>query len=298
MKKYFYLLCCLPLLVACENNEENAPEPTEETLSVIDAIPSLEYDELILVEGGTFVMGAQKADSTAYNYDSEAYPDEGPTHEVTLSSYYIGKYEITQALWKYVMSYDGAAADGTQLSPETLYYGEETPSTVYGEGELVPVYFVSYNDIINHFLPRLNAITGKIFRLPTEAEWEYAARGGNKSESYKYSGSNDIEAVAWYWDNSGDKAHEAGGKMPNALGLYDMSGNVWEWCSDVYEKNYDASAQENPKGPESGRLRVFRGGSWYRISESCRVSYRYDNAPDYRYRDLGFRLVHEQSIPE
>ena len=156
-------------------------------------------------------MGAQKSDLNGRNYDSEAYGDESPVHSVTLSSYYMGETEVTQALWKAVMG--------------------NNPSRFKGDN--LPVENVSWNDC-QEFIRKLKQKTGKNFRLPTEAEWEYAARGGKKSNGYKYSGSNNIGSVAWYDDNSSNQIHAVKGKRLNELGLYDMSGNVWEWCSDWY----------------------------------------------------------------
>lgn len=137
---------------------------------------------------------------------------------------------------------------------------------------------------------KIKSLTGLNFRLPTEAEWEYAARGGNKSKGYKYSGSNDIGSVAWYYDNSSSKTHTVATKAPNELGLYDMSGNVWEWCSDWYG-DYSNGLQTNPKGPSSGSYRVIRGGSWDDIAGDWRVSDRYFNDPDGRVNGLGLRLA-------
>ena len=133
-------------------------------------------------------------------------------------------------------------------------------------------------------------MTGQNFRLPTEAEWEFACRGGNNSRGYKYSGSNNLGSVAWYYDNSGNKTHSVATKSPNELGIYDMSGNVWEWCSDWYG-DYSSDAQTNPKGPGSGSGRVFRGGSWIRFVRSCRSSRRYNGDPTYRNYGLGLRLA-------
>lgn len=201
-------------------------------------------------------------------YDS----DESPTHKVTLSDYYIGETEVTQALWYAVM--------GTNPS--------------YFTGNNNPVEKVSYTDCIE-FINKLNELfSGKLngmkFALPTEAQWEFAARGGNKSRGYKYSGSNYIGDVAWYDNNSDSKTHPVAQKRPNELGLYDMSGNVWEWCRDWYG-GYSSSSQTNPIGPTNGSDRVYRGGSWSSDARLCRVSYRYSLNPSDRYFNLGFRLA-------
>ena len=217
--------------------------------------------EMVYVKGGTFTMGATAEQG------SDAYSDEKPTHSVTLSDYYIGKYEVTQAQWKAIMG--------------------SNPSN--WKGDNLPVENVSWNDI-QEFIKKLNAQTGKKFRLPTEAEWEYAARGGNQSKGYKYSGSNSISEVAWYDGNSGDKTHPVGQKAPNELGIYDMSGNVYEWCQDWYG-DYSSSSQTNPTGPSSGSYRVLRGGSWNYSARSCRVSDRGSGTPDSRRNNRGFRLA-------
>ena len=216
---------------------------------------------MVYVEGGSFEMGATTEQG------SDAYKDEKPVHRVTLSDYYIGKYEVTQELWEAVMG--------------------SNPS--YFKGAQNPVESVSWNDC-QEFVIRLNRLTGRTFRLPTEAEWEYASRGGNKSRHYKYSGSNNIDYVAWYTDNSGRKTHAVGTKTANELGIYDMSGNVWEWCSDWYG-GYSAGAQTNPQGPSAGSYRVLRGGSWIYGARYCRVSYRGGNVPDFSSSSLGLRLV-------
>ena len=221
-------------------------------------IKGVEYP-MVFVEGGTFDMGATSEQG------SDAWSNEEPVHEVTLSSYHIGKYEVTQDLWEAVMGSNPSSFTGVRR----------------------PVEGVSWDDC-QEFIRKLNSLTGQNFRLPTEAEWEFAARGG-KSNGYKYSGSSMIDDVAWYDDNSGYTTHNVGTKSPNELGIYDMSGNVWEWCSDWYGE-YISSAQTNPKGPDSGSLRVLRGGSWGSLAGYCRVSFRFDNAPDYRYGNLGLRL--------
>ena len=216
---------------------------------------------MVAVQGGTFTMGATSEQG------GDAHDDERPTHQVTLSSYYIGETEVTQELWQAVMG--------------------SNPSRF--EGSNRPVEYVSWNDC-QEFLSRLNRITGKRFRLPTEAEWEFAARGGNLSKRYIHSGSNNINDVAWYNDNSGSTTHPVAIKQPNELGIYDMSGNVWEWCSDWYG-TYSSSAQSNPTGPSSGSNRVNRGGSWYYYAWGCRVSLRGSNSPDFRNFILGLRLA-------
>ena len=251
----------------------------------VDIFDSLSYDEMVKVEGGTFTMGATAEQGSDYDRD------ELPTHQVTLSDYYIGKYEVTQQLWEYVMSYSGTCADGSSMRAyaSDVWLGSD-PSSDYGVGDYYPAYYVSYNDIVNIFLPRLNKITGKTFRLPTEAEWEFAARGGKQSKGYKYSGSDNAKNIAWYEKNSGSKPHQVGTKEPNELGIYDMSGNVGEWCGDWYGR-YSSSAQTNPTGPSSGSARVLRGGSWYYLARHCRVSFRTCNYPSGRSDFSGFRVV-------
>ena len=220
--------------------------------------------KMVYVAGGTFMMGAT-AEQDRYDRD------ETPAHRVTLSSYYIGETEVTQELWYAVM--------GTNPSQFT-------------RSSLNPVENVSWDDC-QEFIKKLNQLTGINFRLPTEAEWEYAARGGNKSNGYKYSGSNSIGEVAWYDGNSGNVTHEVGTKAPNELGIYDMSGNVWEWCSDRFG-SYSSSAQTNPRGPSSGSPRVFRGGSWGDGARGCRVSNRCNYYPAGHFKILGFRLVFDR----
>lgn len=252
---------------------------------------------MIRVEGGTFMMGALPNDNEAFN-------NEKPRHSVTLSSFYIGETVVTKALWTVVMD------------PTSSEFINNNPW---------PVDDVSWDDC-QEFIRKLNILTGRKFRLPTEAEWEFAARGGNKSHGYKYSGSqyngnNNIEHFdnfAWYFRNSGEryfddfytydeefyddwfdenilrenncKTHIVKSKFANELGLYDMSGNVWEWCSDWYG-DYSSSSQTNPKGPFSGSARVCRGGCWKSITMMCRTSMRISRSPDIQYDDLGFRLV-------
>ncbi len=215
--------------------------------------------EMVFVEGGTFQMGSNDGES-----------DEQPVHQVTLSNYHIGKTEVTQELWQAVMG--------------------SNPSYSGFKGAKNPVNNVSWNDC-QEFISKLNRLTGGRFRLPTEAEWEYAARGGNKSRGYKYSGSDYLGRVAWYEDNSDSKVHPVGSKSPNELGLYDMSGNVREWCSDWYD-SYLSSPQTNPTGPSSGNNRMGRGGSWDHNATRCRVANRGGSAPAFSSGSLGLRLAH------
>ena len=216
---------------------------------------------MVKVEGSTFTMGATPEQG------NDAYEYERPAHQVTLSDYYIGRYEVTQKEWQAVMG--------------------DNPSKFYGDN--LPVDYVSWNDC-QDFINKLNQLTGLKFRLPTEAEWEFAARGGKQSKGYKYSGSDNAKNIAWYEKNSGSKPHQVGTKEPNELGIYDMSGNVGEWCGDWYGR-YSSSAQTNPTGPSSGSSRVLRGGSWSSGAGSCRVSYRYRGNPSGRDSNNGFRVV-------
>ncbi len=245
-------------------NRVTTPKPTPQAISSQNiSINGVSFD-MMKVEGGTFTMGATSEQG------SDASSDEKPAHNVTLSSYYIGKTEVTQALWKAVMG--------------------NNPSSFQGDN--LPVEQVSWNDC-QQFISKLNSMTGKTFRLPTEAEWEFAARGGNNSKQTKYSGSNYLNDVAWYSGNSGSKTHPVGTKQANELGIHDMSGNVYEWCSDYwygsdYYKNSDSN---NPRGAYTGSCRVNRGGGWCSDARSCRSSRRSYDTPDNRSGLLGLRLV-------
>ena len=213
---------------------------------------------MVKVTGGTFTMG-----------DTDGYSWELPTHQVTVGDFYIGKYEVTQGQWQAVMG--------------------SNPSYFNACGDNCPVELVTWNDV-QDFITKLNQQKGTKYRLPTEAEWEYAARSGGKSE--KYSGGSDVNAVAWYNSNSGSTTHPVGQKQANGLGLYDMSGNVWEWVNDWYGV-YGSTAQTNPKGPSTGSSsnRVLRGGSWYGDAYNARASVRYSDYPDYSDSVIGFRLA-------
>ena len=248
-------------VASSSNNSSGSPSVASGSNAISIPVKDGISIEMVKVEAGTFMMGAtpemEKPNS-----------DEKPLHQVTLiNDYYMGKYEVTQALWEAVMG--------------------SNPS--YFKGDNLPVEKVSWNDC-QEFISKLNSLTGRKFRLPTEAEWEYAARGGKKSRGYQYSGNSNITDVAWYDGNSGSKTHPVGTKQANELGIYDMSGNVYEWCLDWYG-SYSSSSQTNPTGADSGSFRVFRGGGWGIYARGCRLSYRYIFTPDDRRSYLGLRLA-------
>lgn len=236
--------------------------------------------ELIQVDGGKFKMGGTK------EQEPETDILEKPVHIVELNSFSIGKYEVTQELWESVML--------------------TNPSN--NKGKNLPVENVSWTDCAA-FILKLNQITGQQFRLPTEAEWEYAARGGKKTKKYKYAGSNKIQKAGWCWVNSGDKKQKGdkgfnssairknncksqivGQLIPNELGIYDMSGNVREWVNDYYGY-YDNASQQNPTGPLKGNDKIWRGGSWYDLAELCRVAARGKDNPERAIDNIGLRLA-------
>ena len=216
---------------------------------------------MVLVEGGTFIMGATS------EQDDDAWELEFPAHQVRVSSFYMSMYEVTQELWNHVMGVN--------------------PSS--NQGKNYPVEMVSWDDC-QRFIEKLNDMTGMKFRLPTEAEWEYAARGGKKGNGNKYAGSNELDGVAWYSLNATGTTHSVGNKLPNELGLYDMSGNVWEWCED-WQNFYSDDIQSNPIGNYPSNGRVQRGGCWKQGDNLCRVSFRGVCAPGQRNDDSGLRLV-------
>ena len=261
MRANFCPRCGRPLQRTAEQvmseNHLNTSEPSEQTFMV----KGVEF-KMIKVEGGTFSMGATSEQG------SDAYDREKPVHSVTLSDYYIGETEVTQELWEAVMG--------------------SNPSRFTGNNQR-PVDNVSWNDC-QEFIKELNRLMGKKFRLPTEAEWEYAARGGKYSRGYRYSGSNNADEVAWYIYNSGDETHPVKTKKANELGLYDMSGNVYEWCND-WKGNYQSNSQTNPTGPSEGESRVLRGGGWCYFDMGVRVSRRDYLTPGYRHIIIGLRLA-------
>ena len=240
----------------------NAPDPTADMKTF--TVNGVSFT-MVNVEGGTYVMGANTNDSNAES-------KEKPRHAVSLSNYYIGQTEVTQELWTAVMG--------------------SNPSK-FTDSDQLPVDCVSWDDC-QDFVTILNELTGEKFRLPTEAEWEFAARGGLLSQGYKYSGSDNIDEVAWYKENAGDAPHPVATKAPNELGLYDMSGNTMEWVYDWYG-NYKSTAQVNPTGPSSGTDKVERGGSWFNPSNYCRNSARFKVKITDKYSNLGLRLAQSSS---
>lgn len=227
-------------------------------LSLFSCSNPTEDIEMVLVEGGDFVVGSEA---------EEAETDEKPVIEVHVDSFYISKFEVTQTLWKYVMKYN--------------------PS--YFQNADFPVESVSYGDVLL-FLRRINHLTGKNYRLPTEREWEYAAKGGRNQNSYIYSGKDNINEVAWYHENSDEQTHQVGKLKSNSLGLYDMTGNVHEWCADSYTGTNHAGDTVNVV---TDIVYVFKGGSFYSDRQHCRISNRNNASFDTRNFSLGFRLAHD-----
>ena len=247
-------------------------------------------EDMVMIPGGAFLMGVDKEVNVdtkkmsaikqlKYAVSREAFHDEGPAHNVVIDAFYLDQYEVSNKHY-------GEFLKATS-HPAPAYWDVHRRNNPQQ-----PVSGVNWNDA--------NAYAQKVGkRLPTEAEWEYAARGGNKSKGYKYSGGNDLDAVGWYDNNSGRKTHPVAQKQPNELGLYDMSGNVWEWCSDWYDEGYySGSPQTDPQGPNSGDYRVLRGGFWGNSDPYCRVAYRLVSNPDnvHWYYHFGFRLVLSQDL--
>lgn len=284
----FHMVICPPMIIAFEYDRGDVSRDGNTNIAdvavLIDYLLSgvwpEEYEvetDTITVNGVSFVMvrviGGMFTMGATSEQGSNAQNNEKPAHKVLLSTFSIGQTEVTQALWKAVM--------GTN------------PSNNIGDN--LPVEHIRRSECIS-FIKKLNSLTGLNFRLPTEAEWEFAARGGKLSKGYIYSGSNDVDDVAWYKDNAGGTTHEVGTKAPNELGLYDMSGNVSEWCQDWYG-NYSASAQTNPTGPSSGTKRVHRGGhSYYNnnwlLKRTTRVFDRDEDLPNEKHNiHIGLRLA-------
>lgn len=269
-------------IVSCSDDDEPnsvSGEKIPTGQKAVDLFIDIANDELVFVKGGSFLMGAQAQDPNSPNYDIQATKSESPVHQVAISSFYLMKNEVTQALWEYVVN---------NVSPDSMESSMNTH----------PICNVSYEKIINEFIPKLNKMTGIAYRLPTEAEWEYAARGGQEDsytssmgvigEYLKFAGSNNSSLVACWGLN---EVAPIKTKLPNALGVYDMSGNVWEWCSDWFSTQYSSNNTTNPQGASSGDKRVLRGGDWSNIEFNSRVSYRSAVDPDHSCEHIGFRLA-------
>ena len=286
MKKVLIILCCVLALQSC--NKDNTKNETINGFDINwtgdlgkkekDAVRDM-ISNMVKVEAGTFYMGAQKDSVLYHNYDEEATSLEGPVHEVTVSEFYINKYEVTQLLWEAIMG-------ETPNKEKDMQWEDE-----FGKGDNYPAYRISYNEV-ETFIGKLNEYTGLHFSLPTEAQWEYAARGGKNTYYELYAGGYNVLEVAWI-DSNSDKCSEVGKKNANGLGLYDMSGNVWEMCQDWYY-DYTEEAVTDPIGEDYNQgYKVFRGGSWNTNAQQARVTARYRQGIHYRDYNTGFRLVIE-----
>ncbi|NAS30488.1 SUMF1/EgtB/PvdO family nonheme iron enzyme [Flavobacteriaceae bacterium R38] len=236
-------------------------------LGGILCVSAQNYPEMVKIEGGSYMMGDEKKIGAA---------NERPVHKVTINTFYISKTEVTVAQYR---AYCEAK-------------GIEMPIQPWEENDNNPIANVSWTDAIG-YTEWLSKKIGQEVRLPYEAEWEYAAKGGSKSKSYIYSGSDDLQEVAWFEDNSGEQVHPVASKKANELGLYDMSGNVWEWCMDKYDKDFYAKSKviNNPKGGVEGDRHTLRGGAWFYKPTYCRVTFRSNATPDYISPVFGFRVV-------
>lgn len=234
--------------------------------SQADIISAIE-SRMIKVDGGTYTMGC------ANEKDTSCYYWEKPAHKVTLKDFYMAKYPVTQKEWEAMMSYNPDFKNCPDCPVENITWNEA-----------------------KQFVEKLAMLSGKSYRLPTEAEWEYAAKGGSNSKGYVYAGSNNIDLVAWYRNNSAKNTHPVGKLAPNELGLYDMTGNVWQWCSDWFDGEYYIhSPERNPLGPDgtSDNYRVVRGGSWWYEAPHCRIVNRDRYPTDAKDDDVGFRLARD-----
>ena len=288
MKKLLIVLCCILALQSCNNGNTGTETVNGFDINWSGNLSKKDQDavkemisNMVKVEAGTFMMGAQKDSVVYYNYDENATSLESPVHEVTVGEFYINKYEVTQSLWKAIM--------GRHNDKDDEFDQWENK---FGKGDNYPAYRISFNEV-ETFIGKLNEYTGLNFALPTEAQWEYAARGG-KDTNYEfiYAGSNDINEVAWIDENS-DMNSEVGKKNANVLGLYDMSGNVWEMCSNWYY-DYSSVCDTITSGEAYNEgLKVFRGGSWNTNAKQARVTARSKQGIHYRDYNTGFRLVIE-----
>lgn len=286
MKKLLIVLCCILALQSCNNGSTGTETVNGFDINWSGDLNKKEQDavkemisNMVKVEAGTFYMGAQK-DSVIYNnYDENATSLESPVHEVTVGEFYINKYEVTQNLWKAIMGKHNDRVD------EFDQWEDE-----FGKGDNYPAYRISFEEV-ETFIGKLNEYTGLNFTLPTETQWEYAARGGKDTNYALYAGGDDVIEFAWIDENS-DKCSEIGKKNPNTLGLYDMSGNVWEMCSNWYY-DYSTVCDTITSGEAYTGHKVFRGGSWNTNAQQARVTARYKQGIHYRDYNTGFRLVIE-----
>lgn len=286
MKKLLVILCCILALQSCNNGNTGTETVNGFDINWSGNLSKNEQDvikdmisNMVKVEAGTFYMGAQKDSVEYYNYDENATSLEAPVHEVTVSEFYINKYEVTQSLWKAIM--------GKHNDKKDEYDQWEDR---FGKGDNYPAYRISFEEV-ETFIGKLNECTGLNFALPTEAQWEYAARGGANTNYALYAGGDNVLEFAWIDENS-EQCSEVGKKTPNTLGLYDMSGNVWEMCQDWYY-DYTADAVTNPVGEAYTGYHVYRGGSWNTNAQSARTTTRYKQGIHYRDYNTGFRLVIE-----
>jgi len=262
----YWLAGLIFILSGCASQKNTLPPATDSNL-----------ESMVFVEGGSFMMGS-----------NDGYPDELPIHEATLSPFWIGKYQVTKDAWLKIMALEPSEIKDGNLPMEQISWLQaiEYCNQRSIHEDLPPCYTITRDNVYCDF-------SANGYRLPTEAEWEYAARGGKKSAGFIYSGSNDHDNVAWHDGNSQNKSHPVGTKKANELGIHDMSGNLFEWCWDWYDKDYyEKSPGSNPKGPETGTHKVLRGGSWHHFHPFCRVSFRnYYYTPYYWNIDVGFRIV-------
>jgi formylglycine-generating enzyme required for sulfatase activity len=269
MQKLLFLGLTLTSFSIFAQKESVSPANTSKFENIMETVNGVNFN-LVAIKGGSFAMGCQADEN------NKCDADERIVHPVTVSDFYLAQTEVTQALWTAVMG--------------------RNPSKLRGCDDC-PVEHISWLDA-QEFIEKLNKITGKNYRFPTEAEWEYAAKGGGVSQKYKYCGSNKLDDVAWYLDNNQNRTHPVGKKKPNELGLYDMSGNVYEWCQDWYQDSYPTEEQIDPKGPSDGILKVSRGGSWGYTSRLCRPTFRHFNLPTDQNDDIGLRLALSPIVPE
>lgn len=290
MKKYTAIVIVSLLATICTaggvqaaKNKKVKNGSSDSDVSTVESINNSIDLKFVKVSAGSFIMGdrCKKTDDPFISNDEydkcmdESSPRERPRHRVVIRhAFWIGQFEVTQEQWYNVMGYNPAKFKSDKVGEDSRNF---------------PVESVSWDDV-QEFIARLSAKDGKQYRLPTEAEWEFACRSGGKDQ--KFCGGNDLSGLAWYDANSDKRTHRVGSKKPNLLGLYDMSGNVREWVSDWYGADYYGASPENdPKGPLGGSARVNRGGAWRFEESSARATTRIDHSPDTRYDFLGFRLA-------